>query len=155
MRMRFAIGIFTAAAVSMAQTAARADLAPWDQAKVTALAKQLATAAGALNDTFYRQPVPSAGSAQTRGYERLKQAVMKIQREAKSLNAKLAAGADRQATTNSYQDLMQTVNSAREDAKGVFAGADVSEKATAVRGVLNQLGPFYDPDFKELHPVTR
>jgi|SRR5215469_11027290 len=148
-------GLLAAAAIALAIPQARAELAAWDQAKVTALSKQLAEVAGTLNDTFYRQPVPTAGSVQTRGYARLKDAVAKIQRESKSLNGKLEKGADRQATLNSYQNLMQTVNTAREEAKGVFATSDVGEKATAVRGVLNQLGPYYDPDFKELHPVTR
>jgi len=149
------VGLLGAAALALAVPQAWAGLAAWDQAKVTALSKQLADAAGTLNETFYRQPVPTAGSVQTRGYARLKEAVAKIQREAKSLNGKLENGADRQSTLNSYQDLMQTVNTAREEAKGVFATSDVGEKATLVRGVLNQLGPYYDPDFKELHPVTR
>jgi hypothetical protein len=37
----------------------------------------------------------------------------------------------------------------------VFATKDLQDKAAAVRGLLNQLGPFYDPDFHELQPVTR
>ena len=155
MSARSIVRVLAAAVLALAASHARAELAAWDQAKVTALSKQLADAAGALNDTFYRQPVPTAGSAQTRGYAKLKDAVKRIQSEAKSLNGKLSQGANREATSNSYKDLMQTVNKAREEAKGLFASTDVTDKAAAVRGVLNQLGPYYDPDWKELHPVTR
>ena len=50
---------------------------------------------------------------------------------------------------------MQTVNVAREEAKGLFTTNDVAEKAGAARAVLDQLGPYYDPDFKQLEKVTR
>jgi hypothetical protein len=155
MTIRAVATILAAAGVAVATSEARAELAPWDQAKVTALSKQLADAAAALNETFYRQPVPTAGSVQTRGYQRMKEAVNKIQREAKSLNAKLSNQGDRASTLKSYQDLMQTVNVAREEAKGLFTTTDVAEKAGAARSVLNQLGPYYDPDFKQLEKVTR
>jgi hypothetical protein len=155
MIVRSVVSILSAVAIAAAISDARAELAAWDHAKVSALSKQLVDAAAALNDTFYKQPVPTAGSAQSRGYARLKDEVRQIQREAKALNSKLEKQGDRNATLASYQKLMQTVNAARDDARGVFTGNDVAEKAAAARGVLNQLGPYYDPDFKELRPVAR
>jgi len=155
MIVRSIVSILACVTVAAAVSDARAELAAWDQAKVTALSKQLVDSAGALNDTFYKQPVPTAGSAQSRGYARLKDQVRQIQRGAKSLNAKLGKQGDREATLKSYQSLMQAVDAARDEAKGVFTGNDVAGKAAAVRGVLNQLGPYYDPDFKELRPVAR
>ena len=47
---------------------------------------------------------------------------------------------------------MQVTRSARDDAGKVFVSHDISERAAAVRGVLNQLGPYYDPDFPTLAP---
>ena len=41
------------------------------------------------------------------------------------------------------------------DAHHVFSTTDVQQKATAVRGVLNELSPYYDPDAVPLQPVMR
>ena len=54
---------------------ARAELAAWDQAKVTGLAKELETATDALYETFRQQPPPNLGSMQSESYYRLKQLV--------------------------------------------------------------------------------
>jgi len=50
---------------------------------------------------------------------------------------------------------MENVRTARELGARVFATEDLKQKAAAVRGLLNQLGPYYDPDFQTLQPVTR
>jgi hypothetical protein len=44
------------------------------------------------------------------------------------------------------------VRIARDDAARSFNTEDVGQRAAAVRGVLNQLGPYYDPDFQALPP---
>jgi len=44
---------------------------------------------------------------------------------------------------------------ARRDAQQVFSTVDVQQKATAVRVVLNQISPYYDPDAVPLAPATR
>ena len=137
-----------------ARTAA-ADLAKWDQAKVTDLAKQLEAAAKDLNDTFYKQPPPSLGSMQSRSYQRLKQKVRMLRSEAGALASSLAKGEGLEETQPSYDSLMELVRAARDDARQVFTGYDVQQKATAMRGILNQLSPYYDPDAVPLQPVTR
>jgi hypothetical protein len=43
---------------------AQAEEAAWDQAQVTALAKDLATATDSLHDTFRKQPPPGLASMQ-------------------------------------------------------------------------------------------
>jgi hypothetical protein len=134
---------------------ARADLTPWDQQKVTALADQLVSATNALYNTFYKQPVPTLGSAQSRGYQRLKQDVKRIKSEARQLAGDLRKGKGREATTRGFQDLMVSVRDAREEARSVFTGADVAEKAAAARAVLEQLGPYYDPNFELPQPPPR
>ena len=54
---------------------ARAEVTPWDQAKVTELAQKLETAANDLNETLRRQPTPSVGSMQSRAFFRLRHSV--------------------------------------------------------------------------------
>jgi hypothetical protein len=132
--------------------AARAELAAWDQAQVTGLAKELTTATDALYDTFIKQPSPNLGSMQMHAYYRLKQMVRLLRIEARELAQSLAKDEGREQTLPIYENLMQLARSARDDARRVFVSHDVGERAAAVRGVLNQLGPYYDPDFPTLAP---
>jgi hypothetical protein len=139
-------------ALAVSATTSRAELAVWDQAQVTALAKELETATHALYDTFIKKPAPSVGSTQSQAYYRLKQEVRVLRVEARELAASLEKGEGRDQTLPIYDHLMQLVRIAREDAAKTFTTQDVGERAAAVRGVLNRLGPYYDPDFQTLAP---
>jgi hypothetical protein len=132
----------------------RAELAAWEQAEVTALAKELETATHALHDTFVKKPAATVGSMQSQAYYRLKQEVRLLRVEARQLVASLENGEGREQTLPLYDHLMQLVRIARDDAAKTFNTQDVGERAAAVRGVLNRLGPYYDPDFQVLasHP---
>jgi len=155
MSIRSLLAVALAAGLAFATASARADLAQWDQAKVTALSKQLADAAKALQDTFYKQPTPTIGSANSRDYYRLKQVVRRLRQEADQLQGDLAKGSAREETLPEYDDLMQSVRDAREIGARIFAAQDIKDRATAVRAVLNELAPYYDPDAVPLQPVQR
>jgi hypothetical protein len=133
----------------------RAELAAWDQTKVTALAKQLEERSKTLYDTFYKQPPPNIGSGHSQDYRRLKQEVRRIKSEARELAAALEKGEGRDDTLPIYDQLMEIVRSARDNARRVFTTQDVQARATEVRQVLNQLSPYYDPDAVPLQPITR
>jgi hypothetical protein len=135
----------------LAAPASRAELATWDQAAVTALGKELETAADALYETFVNKPPPTLGSMQTY-YYRLKQEVRLLRSEARELAASLEKGEGREQTLPIYDHLMQLVRIARDDAARTFNTQDVGQRAAAVRAVLNRLGPYYDPDFQTLAP---
>ena len=141
-------------AVSLAAPAG-AELAAWDQAKVAALGKQLNQAANDLYSTFYKQGPPQLGSGQGDDYRRLKQTMRRIQSEARELDAALAKGDGRDDTKDIYESLMELVRDAREDVQRVFTTKDVQDRATAMRQLLNQIAPYYDPDAQPLQPVTR
>ena len=87
--VRFAV--VAAALVFAVAASARAEVTPWDQAKVTELAKQLETATNDLNETFRRQPVPSVGSMQSRAFFRLRHEIRSLRRESRSLSRALQA----------------------------------------------------------------
>jgi hypothetical protein len=131
---------------------ARAELAAWDQAKVAALGKELVQATDALYETFRKQPPPSVGSMQGDSYQRLKQFVRMLRAVSQEFTGSLEKGEGRQETLTIYDNLMQLARSARDEAARVFVAHDVSERAAAVRQVLNRLGPYYDPDFPPLVP---
>ncbi|HVP29295.1 MAG TPA: hypothetical protein VMW35_09055 [Myxococcota bacterium] len=131
---------------------ARGELAAWDQAQVTALARELATSSDSLYDAFFKQPPPSLGSMQARAYYQLKQFVRLLRSEARHFASSLENGEGREETLPIYENLMQLARSARDDAAKVFVAHDVGDRAAVVRGVLNRLGPYYDPDFPMLAP---
>jgi len=81
--------------------------------------------------------------------------VRRLQIEARELSGAIEKGEGQEQTLPIYEDLMQLVRDAREDARQVFTTAPVGEKAAAARSLLNQLGPYYDPDFEALEPATR
>ena len=134
---------------------ARAELAAWDQAKVTALAGQLAEASSSLYSTFYKQGPPQLGSGQASDYRELKQQVRRIQSEAKELAGALGKGDGREDTLDIYENLMEIVRDARENARRVFSTKDVQDQASKVRQLLNQISPYYDPDAAPLQPAIR
>jgi hypothetical protein len=134
---------------------ARGDVLAWDQAKVTAIAKQLVSATQDLYDSFYKQLPPTTGSGQSREFYRLKQVTRVLKTEARELASNLEKGEGHEQTLPSYESLMELVRTARELGARVFATEELKQKATAVRGLLNQIGPYYDPDFQVLQPVTR
>jgi hypothetical protein len=131
---------------------ARGELTAWDRAEVTRLAQALETATNSLYDTFVKQPTPGLGSMQMQAYYRLKQMVRLLRIEARELANALEKGEGREQTVPTYENLMQLTRSARDEAAKVFVGHEVGDRAAAVRGVLNRLGPYYDPDFPTLAP---
>ena len=151
----FATCFLAFALASSLASPARAELAAWDQAKVTALANQLSEAAGALYSSFYKQGPPQLASGQSDDYRQLKQEVRRIQSEAKELAGALGKGDGREDTLDIYDNLMDIVRDARDNARRMFNGKDVQDKATAVRQILNQITPYYDPDAAPLQPAMR
>jgi len=134
---------------------ASAELAPWDQAKVTELAKQLAATAADLSDSFRKMPAPTKGSSQQQSHFLLTRQLRDIRRSADALSSALQQGGDRKATLARYQSLMQRVRTARDHARRITAGTEVTQKADAARDILNQMAPFYDANAAPMEPVRR
>ena len=114
----FLVALMTLALAAGLAFPAGADLASWDQAKVSALAKQLESATKSLYDTFSKQP--QAGAAQRRAYYRLRQDVRTARNGATQLAEALAKGAGQEETLPIYDDLMQDVRRARDIAPQAF-----------------------------------
>jgi hypothetical protein len=155
MARRLLATLFGCALLGGLSATARAELTAWDQAKVTALAKQLEVSSKTLYDTFYKQPPPNIGSGHSQDYRRLKQEVRRIKSEARELASALDKGDGREDTLPIYESLMEIVRSARDNARRVFTTQDVQARAGDVRQILNQLAPYYDPDAVPLQPFTR
>jgi hypothetical protein len=129
---------------------ARAELAPWDQAKVAALGKQLNQAANDLYTTFYKQGPPQVGSGQADDYRSLKQTMRRIQAEARELDGALAKGEGRDDTKDIYENLMMLVRDAREDEP--LHDEDAGSRA---RAPLNQSHPIRSRRAAAHHALRR
>ena len=84
---RIAVSILALTLVLTSAAQVRGEALAWDQAKVTDLAKQLASTSSDLYTSFYKQPVPTVASAQAKAYHRLKDQVRRIRSEAERMDA--------------------------------------------------------------------
>jgi hypothetical protein len=126
-------------------SASFAELAQWDQERVTALGAELTEACDALYDTFVKEPEKGIGSGQARDYYRLRQVIRRIKTEARHLSASLAAGEGYDQTLPIYENLMTMVRDARELSQRTFTSNFVLDKAAAAGDVLRRIAPYYDP----------
>jgi len=122
-----------------------AELAQWDQERVTAIGAELSEACNALYDTFVKEPEKTIGSGQSKDYYRLRQLVRRIKTEAKHLSSALAKGEGYDQTLPIYENLMTMVRDARAIAKRTFTSNYVLDKAAVTSDLLRRIAPYYDP----------
>jgi hypothetical protein len=121
---------------------AAADLAAWDQARVTALAKQLQKASEDLYTSVVEEP--DMAPLDEAWYD-TQQSVRLIQTECRHLAAELAKGKGRAQTLASWRAIGEWVDDVKEDGpRSGFITEDVIARARTVEGLLEQLRPFYD-----------
>jgi len=121
-----------------------AELAKWDQARVTELAEELTKAAGDLYTAIYQQMSGQAGG-QGRSFAVLKDRVRLARSESRHLASELKAGKGHDATFPVYERLMELVRDARENARRVYLEEPTLDKIAATEDVLRRLAPYYDP----------
>ena len=126
-------------------SASFAELAAWDQERVTALGAELSEACNALYDTFVKEPQKTIGSGQSTDYYRLRQVIRRVKGESKHLSSSLANGEGYDQTLPVYENLMTMVRDAREISQRTFTSSFVLDKATAAGDVLRRIAPYYDP----------
>jgi hypothetical protein len=141
-----------ALAVLLLAPSARGELVAWDQTRLSRIANDLANATDALQGTFIQQSPPNSESMQSELYYQLKHLVWLLDVQADLLVKSLEEGDSREQTLWIYEILVSAARSARYEARRVFVAEDVGKRAAAVRGVLNELGPYYDPDFQTWAP---
>ena len=130
-------------------SASFAELAKWDQERVTAIGGELTKACDALYDTFRKEPQSTIGSGQANSYYRLRQLIRRVKTEARHLSSSLAKGEGYDQTLPIYENLMVLVREAQESSQRIFSSGFVLEKATAAGDVLRRIAPYYDPEVLE------
>lgn len=122
-----------------------AELAKWDQQRVTTLAGELARACDALYETFRKEPESRIGVGRGRDYHRLRQVVRRIKNEARHLSSSLERGEGYDQTLPIYESLMEMVRTARDLSRRTFTSNFVLEKASSAGDALRRIAPYYDP----------
>jgi hypothetical protein len=116
---------------------------PWDQAAVSAIAKEFSESMDAVDDIIRKEP---AVAAQATNFHRLKQYARRIKQEARHLETMLAKGEGHDETVGVYENLVAEIERARVTASKVYVTASVSERVAAARSVLMRLAPYYDAE---------
>jgi len=127
-----------------------AQLAPWDQERVTAIALELAPA---VNDVYVSvntlRTGSDIGSGQAKSFLRVKDRVRVARNEARQLAAQLRDGKGREETSFAYARLMTTIRDARENGRKMFIEAATLDKIAKAADLVRRLAPYYDPRANE------
>ena len=137
--------VLVLAVIAWLPSASFAELAQWDQERVTALGAELTEACDALYNTFVKEPAQTLGSGQSKDYYRLRQVIRRVKTEARHLSTALGEGEGYDQTLPIYENLMTMVRDARAIAKRTFTSNYVLDKAAVTSDLLRRIAPYYDP----------
>jgi hypothetical protein len=123
---------------------AGADLAPWDQGRVTAIAKQLAPAAEAWQQAV-RLENDRIGSGVAVEENSLQDKARRLHEMSESLAAHLAKGKGHDETLNQYRSLREVADDTEEMAQRAELDAPALAAWSKMSDLLRQIAPYYDP----------
>lgn len=138
------LGLAAVSVVTLA-TPVAADLAAWDQVRVTELAGQLAAAADGWKLAVREQPGAEVGSGDAEEQFGLVQQAHALSVQASALAKHLVIGKGYDETRNEYRTLKEIIDSTEETAQR----AELDDPAMAAWSKLvslqRQIAPYYDP----------
>lgn len=133
----------------LAPLVSRAELAAWDQDRVTGLAKELKEKSDSLYDTYYKLENATIGGAGAGSTLALKDQLRRIKEQTHHLAAALENGKGRPETEGTYKNLNELVHDAQESIRGMFTENDLLAAAMAAGDVLRRIAPYYDAKANE------
>ena len=125
---------------------ARADLAEWDQKKVTMAAGELAGATVALRDGLRAKPGPTLGQPGRRAFFSLREEARVLVSTAARLQRALEGGAGMEETYPTWRRLLRTGRRARREVRRLDLGQGTRSNIEAVADAVRKLRPFYEPE---------
>ncbi len=125
---------------------ARAELATWDQSRVTAIAQQLAAASETWRQALRDQPDSGAiGSGGAESSVGLVQKAQVLLEQSRALAGHLAAGDGHDETRNLYRSLEELI----DDTEALAQRAEVDQATLGawakITDLQRQIAPYYDP----------
>lgn len=138
-------GFAVALATTFVSTVALAELAAWDQARATAIAKQLADAANAWDLAIREQPGGEIGSGDAQQQFGLLQKAEALREQTRALADHLAAGKGYDKTRDEYRSLKETIDYTEEQAQRAELDDPTMAAWSKVTSLQRQIAPYYDP----------
>jgi hypothetical protein len=118
----------------------------WDQAAVTSLGGELATACVALYNEYYRTPGSSGGqigTGESQDAIRLKQKLRRLQEQSQDLAGGLASGKGRVDTLPDMEDIGELARDIRVLLQRMFIQSPLQARIDQARSVWLKLMPYY------------
>ena len=145
-------GIIVAAAAAFVFTAgaASAELAKWEQERVTKYAEELAVATDSLREAL--ESVGIQNIAQQNAYYQVRDTVKSLDTAAEGLAGSLKAGEGYEKTLPRYKRLQTLRRDAAEEGQRADIPEAVFEKVFSVGSALMKLRPYYEEE--QLPPET-
>jgi len=126
-------------------SAVSAELASWDQARVTAIAKELSDESKHVYDSFYKMSVRSGRSGgNAHELHQLKDTLRLLRSETRHLASELEKGAGHDETLPIYKRLMELVRDARESIQRIYTEQSLLDAVAKAGDALRRLQPYYD-----------
>lgn len=121
----------------------RAQGVAWDQAKVTALAGELADEVAALQVQFRREPPVHVASGQARARHRFRDSLRVLVTEARALASELQDGAGLEETAPIVRRAGVVIRDLREQGRRMSWKEPVVGHAKRAEELIAQIAPFY------------
>jgi hypothetical protein len=129
-------------AIGLAPGAAFADLEPWNQEEVTALAKALHVAVKDVRQSLRREPAEGlAGPARAR--QRMLEILKVLEKSCGQLAARLEGGDGREETLNIAKKIRSLVRDAETEGRKFMTTQQTDERVAPAEQALDGLTPYY------------
>lgn len=123
---------------------------PWNQSKVTEIAKGLAKSADDLALAFRREPADMIPSADQRARYAVKQDLRRLKRETRQLAKELEAGHGHDETLDIFLNIKSITRAAASNGKSARLTQPTLDKIAVARQQLTELAPYYGETWKPL-----
>jgi len=120
--------------------ASAAEQLPWDQAKVTGIAKQLVPA---VNDAYNAIMPGQLGDLDSNAFYQLREIVRRIRSESRRLADLLGKGEGHDPTWPVFEQLAMQVRNAQELVNQLFVPESLSSKLKTAYELVHELTPYY------------
>lgn len=126
-------------------TPAAAELAAWDQARATSIAKQLADAADAWEQQVRDQPGGQIGSGDAQEEFGLAHKAVALREQTRALAGHLEKGEGQEQTRDYYRDVKELMDDTDRTAQRAELDEPVMDAWAKLISLQRQLAPYYDP----------
>ena len=135
--------VFAVALLLLSAPVRAAGPQPWDQEKVTQIARELGEAVAEVRDAFRKEPSADLGSLQMNARYRLEEKLRLLDSETQALQGRLAAGEGIDATLPIYDRIGSLARDAREEARKQAVAKPVQERVDHAEATWSRLTPYY------------